>query len=321
MKLRKIYTFVLVLLLGVFLAACDNEEEKTYSILMPQGIPAIALGNLLTDANINFTIVDGPSVLGSELMNNNYDIIVAPVILGAQLYTKGKNNYKLQSVITEGNTFLVSKISKRVNDLKELEGKKIAAYGENTAPDITMKAALVKAGVDLSKVEIVYENSVSDVLSNRFLVDDTIDYILTAEPIVSKMKIALAAKIGEIDVIDLSEELKSEVDLIAQAGIYIRKDIETLPTQLLNKIKNNINKLNNETENYVKSLFEYDGEYSSVFSSLGESIVLTSIPNSSIVYKKAVDYKTSLDKYFAMINKYNSNILSGKEICEDFYQE
>ena len=322
MKFKRILFIIVVTVVALLLIACNEDESPNVKVLMPQGIPSVALGNLLDDEKTNFTIVDGPSVLSAELMKGDYDVIVAPIVLGAQLYTKGTLNYKLKAILTEGNTFLVCKETKKINSLKELEGKKIAAYGENTAPDIAFKAALAVNGVDITKVEIVYENSVSDVLSNRFLIDDSIDFILSAEPIISKIKTVLLNKVGNIEVYDLQEALNSTAEFIPQAGIYVKKDAnEKSIDKFLDKVESNVKSLKDNTEDYVAKLFDYEGEYATVFSSLGEQVILTSIPNSSIVYKNAKQNKNTLDKYFEMINTYNNKILSGKTIDEYFYQD
>ena len=123
-----------------------------------------------------------------------------------------------------GNSFLVCKKEKSVESLKDLEGKKIAAYGQNTAPDIVLKAALEAKGVDVTKIEFVYENSVQDVLTNRLIADSTVDYVLCAEPVISKIEISLKAKVGEISKIDLQNELNDELSLIPQAGIFVNKE-------------------------------------------------------------------------------------------------
>lgn len=324
--MRKIKIIVMLLMLVFVAVSCENnngnvqEEEKIVKVLMPEGIPAVALGGLFEDSKMEITVVSGPSVLSSELIKKDYDVIVAPIILGAQLYTKGSLNYKLNSILTMGNSFLVCKKDKEVASLKDLEGKKIAAYGQNTAPDIVLKAALEAKGVDVSKIEFVYENSVQDVLTNRFMVDSTVDYILCAEPVISKIEVSLKAKVGEISKIDLQEELKEELSLIPQAGIFVNKELDDdTIKKLTDKVKGNVSYLNTNTEAYVDKLSAYKGDYSYIFENLGKEVILKSIPNSSIVFLDAKENVETLNKYFNMINKFNSKILNNNTIDEKFY--
>ena len=105
--MKKIFS-LLILVLLVLLCSCGKSENEI-KVLCPEGIPSIALGKTICDEKYDYTIVSGSSVLSSELMLNNYDIIVSPIILGAQLYNQGKSNYKLESIITLGNSYLVFK--------------------------------------------------------------------------------------------------------------------------------------------------------------------------------------------------------------------
>lgn len=324
--MKKIRILIVLLLLVFVTIGCgkgkeENEEEtKVVKVLMPEGIPAVALGGLFEDKELDITVVSGPSVLSSELIKDEYDVIVAPIILGAQLYTKGSLKYKLNSVLTMGNSFLVCKKEKSVESLKDLEGKKIAAYGQNTAPDIVLKAALEAKGVDVTKIEFVYENSVQDVLTNRLIADSTVDYILCAEPVISKIEISLKAKVGEISKIDLQNELKDELSLIPQAGIFVNKELDDKTIQKLsNKVKDNVSYLNTNTEAYVDKLMAYKGDYSYIFENLGKDVIVNSVPNSSIVCLNAKENIETLNKYFSMINKFNSKILNNNTIDENFY--
>lgn len=324
--MRKIKIIVILLMLVFVTVSCKNnngneqEEEKVVKVLMPEGIPAVALGGLFEDSKMEITVVSGPSVLSSELIKKDYDVIVAPIILGAQLYTKGSLNYKLNSILTMGNSFLVCKKDKGVVSLKDLEGKKIAAYGQNTAPDIVLKAALEAKDVDVSKIEFVYENSVQDVLTNRLMVDSTVDYVLCAEPVISKIEVSLKAKVGEISKIDLQEELKEELSLIPQAGIFVNKELDDdTIKKLTDKVKGNVSYLNTNTEAYVDKLSAYKGDYSYIFENLGKEVIFNSIPNSSIVFLDAKENVETLNKYFNMINKFNSKILNNNTIDEKFY--
>lgn len=319
--MKKILLFILLILL--VLSGCNKKNSEVINILTPEGIPAIALGGLFDDENYNFKTVAGSDLLSGELIKGEYDIVVAPIILGAQLYAKESlDKYQLQAIITLGNSYLVCKKENKIESLKELEGKKIAAYGKNTAPDIVLKEALKVGGVDLEKVDIVYENSVQDVLTNRFLTDDSIDYILSAEPIITRMKTKLANKVGEIEAIDLQEALKEKMEMIPQAGIFVNKDLDQ---NTLNKFKEdlgeNVIELNENPSNYATSLVNLTSENKRIFESIGVDVIEASVPGSMIVYKDAYNNKDVLDKYFEMINDGNLNILNGAKINENFYRK
>jgi len=318
--MKKIISYVLILFLLCGLLSCSKQKESI-KILSPEGIPAIALGGLLTNEDYDITLVNGANVLSVELMKDEYDIIVAPIIMGAQLYIKGEINYQLKSIITLGNSFLVFKKEDHINSLKDLEGQTVASYGQNTAPDILFKAALINQGVDIEKINFVYEDSVASVLSNRFMGKDNIKYILCAEPIISKMETALKSKIGDIEKINLQECLSNEISNIPQAGIFVRKETKNNYDFFFTQIKENIEFLNLNPSEYAKTITTIDSEYQTVYTNLGENLIINSIPNSMIVYMEASKYKKDLNTYFSIINKYNEKILNNGEIDEEFYKE
>jgi len=310
-----IITLVLVLSLSMF--SCKKEEERL-KVLLPEGIPSIALGALFDNDDIEFTTVNGSDMLSSALIDGEYDVVVAPIIMGATLYTKNIKNYKLASTITLGNSYIVGLKSNEISDLKELEGEKIASYGENTAPDIVLKAALVKAGVDLSKVEFVYENSVADVFANRFMSNDACKYILSAEPIISKMEVKKYNGENSLFRFDLQEVLKDDIEYILQAGIFVRDNGKNYD-DFLNKVSNNVTYLNNNTLEYVDTLFALKSDKKIIFENIGKNVIVKSIPSSNIYFIKAKENKDKFDKYFDMINTYNKNILKENVIDEAFY--
>lgn len=316
-KLFVILPLIILMVIGLF-GCKKTEEEVKLNILLPEGIPSISLGGLFDDANYTYTTVSGASLLSSALIGNEYDVIIAPVVLGAQLYAKNTNLYALASILTTGNSYLVSRSEDKISSLKELEGQTIASYGQNTAPDIVLKAALSASGVDLDTITFVYESSVSDVFTNRFLVSEPVKYILSAEPVISKMEVKKFGDDG-LSKIDLQEVLKDEMEVIPQAGIFVRKDLDKDVKTFLEKVEENITSLNNDPTSYATLLLNLTSEKKTIFTSLGEDVLIKSIPGSNITYKNALSNKTLLDAYFAMINKYNSNILGGNTIGEEFY--
>ena len=318
MKKIRLGLIVLIMLICFSLFACNKEtkEEKHLNVLLPEGIPSVAIGGLFDDENYKFETVDGAQLLSGALIKGEYDVIIAPIILGAQLYTKSNNKYKLAAVLTTGNSYLVSKKENAISSLKDLEGETIASYGENTAPDIVLKAALVASGVDLSAVTIVYENSVSDAFSNRFAVQNGVKYVLSAEPIITKME--QNKYTDGLSKIDLQAVLHDQISVIPQAGIFVL-DNDTDYSSFLYKVKNNVTNLNNNSEEYADKLLNLKSELKRIFEKLTKPVIVNSIPNSNIVYLNALENKTTLDNYFALVNNYNSNILNNNTINTDFY--
>lgn len=318
-KFKTLMVLPLLILLLVSMFGCAKKEKVELKILSPEGIPCVALGSLFDEENYTFDTVTGSDLLSSNLISGEYDVIVAPIIMGAQLYTKETSKYQLASILTLGNSYLVSKTSDAIESLTELEGQTVASYGKNTAPDIILKAALVASGVDLDKVTFVYENSVADVFTNRFMVTDPVKYILSAEPVISKMEIKKFNGDNSLTKINLQAVLKDELAVIPQAGIFVKKDLDKDVSDFLNMVKESTESLNSDANTYTEKLFNLVSEKKSIFESLTKEVIIKSIPGSNITYMKASDNKTVLDAYFEMISTYNANILGGKTVDEGFY--
>lgn len=301
--MKKIITILVLLFI---LCGCNGKKEEV-KLLIPDGIPTIAIGGLFEDEDINVNIVSGTDLLSSELLQSNYDIIVAPITLGATLYLKGKSNYKLDSIITFGNTYLVSE--KKLDSLKDLEGKTIGAYGLNNTPDFILKLALDKEKVN---VKIEYENSVNDVVSNRF-VNNSLEYILCAEPVLTNLEVKMKY---QFNIINLQEVLKDELTLIPQAAIFVKDKIDT---KLLNKIKSNIQSLNENPTAYASKVIKLDKDKYPTFNKLGEEIIARSIPRSNIGFVNAHENIDAINKFFTLLNRYNPNIFNNQIPNEDFY--
>ena len=80
-------------------------------MLCPSGAPTLAFLSSYEEitANGKFDVVDGSDLLVSELSkaDSEYDVIVAPINVGAQLLAKGATTYRLDSVLTWGNLYVV----------------------------------------------------------------------------------------------------------------------------------------------------------------------------------------------------------------------
>jgi NitT/TauT family transport system substrate-binding protein len=301
--MKKMITMILMFLI---LCGCNGKQTEV-KILIPDGIPTIALGGLFDEANIKADVVAGADLLSSELLQNNYDLIVAPITLGATLYLKGKTSYRLDSIITFGNTYLVSE--KKLDSLQDLEGKTIGAYGLNNIPDMILQLALEKANV---QAQIEYENSVNDVVSNRF-VNKALDYILCAEPVLTNLEVK---KQYHLNIINLQDVLKDEITFIPQAAIFVKDGVKQ---SILNKIKNNIENLNANPDSYVKKLMTLDQDKYPTFNKLGEDIITRSIPRSNIGFVKASDNQEDINKFFTLLNNYNPNLFNNQMPDEGFY--
>lgn len=306
--LKKVFGVFLVLLVFI-LASCKKDENlQKIKIIVPNGTPLVAVGDLLSNENYEFEVVSGADLLTAALVKKDYDVVIAPITASSKLYLLKGIEYKFAAVITTGNNYLVTKGSS--DKISDVNGKKIIAYGMNNTPDIVMKAALELNNIT---ADIEYQSSVNDVVPFFVNSDSEYDYILTAEPTLTMLKLKYNL---DLNVIDLQKELESEIEMIPQAGIFVLnngKDKEI--KNFLKDVKANIEFLNNNSDKYYEKVSN-NHEY---FTKLGEEVLEASLKTSNIKYYGAKENIETINKYYDLLNKYNNALLNGKTPDENFY--
>lgn len=294
---------VVILLLGVVIISggCKKDLEKI-KVLLPSGAPLMAIGDLLDSEEFEFTVVNGADPLSAALISGEYDMVIAPLNLGAKLYTAGKTSYKLDSIITSNNTYLISREDFKVEDLNE---KTILGYGKNSTPDIVLKVVLAQKGIN---AQIEYQTSVADVMSLFLANESSSKYSLSAEPQVTLIK----NKVKDITVIDLVNVF-GEGQIFPQACLYVKADKDY--SDYLKLIEKNIKSLNSKPEKYAESIISKH----TYFETLGKDVLAESLPKCNIVYLKASQNKEAVNNYVDYLNTYANPILGGKTVDDGFY--
>jgi NitT/TauT family transport system substrate-binding protein len=282
------------------------QEKQTVRILTPDGIPSIALGGLMDEWDIG--VVSGADLITSELLKADYDIIIAPLTAAAKTYILGNTAYQCHAVLTTGNTYLVKEADG--SDAFDLEGKKLGAYGQNNIPDLLLQMYL---GQNEMNPFIQYEASVNDVVSNQVLASEPSDFFILAEPFLSLLEIQHQK---ELTILDLQTELDI-LPFVPQAGVFIKKG--TVNTVFLNELEENIRFLKENPMEYAEKLLLISPVIAPAFTYLGEEVIRSSLPRSSIVYYPIEEYQSTVELFFETVNAFNVNILGGEVPDEAFY--
>ena len=308
--MKKVLYLLLIILTGTIFVGCGKKED--IKLLTPNGTPFISVGNLINEKGLTIDNVDGSEPLINELSSNTYDIILAPITAGTKLYIKDISKYKLDSIVTINNTYIVSRKTTTLNSISDLEGKSILAYGQNNTPDIALKEALgdVQATITYTdSVQTAVTTFVGNTQDPSNPPANTPEYILIAEPSLTQVQERFKM---ELNILDLSQEMNTN---IYQAGIFINPESDQKRVgKIIEKIEENIKYLNEKPEEYAKSIVSKNR----VFETLTENIIAKSIPKSNINYEKAKTAKEKLETFFKMINTYNPQIIGGVP-NEDFY--
>lgn len=299
---KKVAIFILVILI-IGLVGCKKDKE-TIRVIVPNGTPLIAIAGVENDKVISEN-VSGPSSLIAAMTAKTHDIIIAPITTGAKLYIEEASKYKLDSIITFSNLYLVS--NKPLDNIIDLDGKKIVGYGQGTTPGIILEKSLEHIETD-----ILYVSSVSDAASYLINQNDEYDYVLLSEPVLSNTYSHFNNKLY---IIDLGELLKDELPMIPQAGIFVNPESlnSTLIIEYIKQVKENIININTNPESYAKKI-ESKNEW---LRSMTEERIKLSIPKSNIDFIKA-NNNNDLKIFFDFLNETNKDILSGA-VDENYY--
>lgn len=304
--MKRIINFFLLLFSFVFLTGCS--EDAKLKVTLPNGIPLISVAGTLTE-DIEYNNVTGPNLLVTAFTSKEADIIIAPINLGAKLYNSGNSSYKLDSVIGFLNTYIVS-IDEPLTSLADLDGKTLAAFGETNIPGITLRCALASENVNPN---ITYYNAINDGVA--FFLNGDYQYLLTSEPVLSNLR----KKVSNLKYLSIADVLHetTELDLVPQAAIFVNSESKNTRkiASFITAVENNITNLNKDPQGYANFIYQKD-EY---LESMKEGLIASSIPLSNIEFKKAIDIKEDIEKFFNLLLVEDAALVGGKLPDQAFY--
>jgi len=235
--LRKLISLLVVLLVLVGCAKKVEEtpkeevQTKSFSILCPNGAPALSLLDFVGDDKYDLDFVDGADVLQAEFTKGEKDFIIAPINLGYK-FSEKTSNYELKGVVTWGNLYVIGK-----DDSIKLDGK-IACFGEAAVPGKIINYIVEKSGYTPN---ITWFPSVADA-ATAFLTGE-FDYAIVAEPYLTN----LGFQSGDFKVLGSVSELYKQVtglESFPQAALFVKKSLvdssDSIIDEVTNKIKETI---------------------------------------------------------------------------------
>ena len=306
--MKKILSIITLLLLTLVVSSCGNKNQEV-NIICPSGTPLLSIVNYMSEhPEANVEVAQGSDPLVVAFTKEYYDVIVAPVNLGAKFYnTNGK--YILAKTIVWGNLYIASK--NEMSSIDDLNNKKLVVFGKNSTPDIIIEAIL-NSRTDLN-VELEYVQDVQE--ANALLVSGKAEYIVTAEPSISKIKDAKGFK-----TLDLQDEYSkiSGTKSYPQAGIFIlktKKD-DSLIKSVLNSLESSVKDTNKNPEYTAKKAVEIND----TFKTLGEEALVKAIPNCHFSIESKKNEKLAVEKYLElMISLGFSKQVGDKVPDEEFF--
>lgn len=296
-SIKKINNFIL-LFLAILLITSTGCIKKEIRVIVPEGMPYIAIGGLEGKMKVKIDRVSGSAALKAAFVANDYDIIVAPFNLGVQLYNAKQSTYTVDSIIGLNNLYVISQPNLDLLTLSDITqtDKPLLAFGQGNTPDLALQAALKSQNV---QKEIEYMNTVNEVMP--FFTSKKYDFVLSAEPVLTIMKFNQNLLFNSLNLQDYVDAPIIQVAIFANDNENKKDRI----TEVLIQIKTNINDMYDDPYTYARNLVKKN-DY---FANIGEKVLIECVKNSNIRYRKATNYRIEINQYLNMI---------GYEIPNDF---
>ena len=281
-----------VLLMALLLTGCVNSEKTSEfkSILSPAGAPALSVIPFALEDKETVSIVSGTENLQAAFVapDSEFSIIIAPINLGVNLINNNKTKFRLHSVVTWGNLFVV----KDENN----QQKKIALFGDKAVPGLVYNN--VKKALGYSDYEELWLPSVAD--AQKALISGEVSVALLAEPVVSAT-MAKAKELNKTFVIakDVQEVYASVsgVSNYPQAGLFVLEGSNY--DKQIKMISDYVSKANTDSTQLVKDIESLSPEYLGVPNA---QIIGKALKNMNVDVKKASDVKQELVAFLKLFN-------------------
>ncbi len=140
-------------------SANGTSAKTTLTVSAPDGAPALAIAKFIadnetfgTELTFNYNVIKS-NTIPVVYRGAQADIIIMPVNIASKFYNTDSNAsdpYKMVSVITHGNFYIISTEKITVDDLK---GKQVAVPNQNAVPDWTFRLTMKKYNLEVYNVE------------------------------------------------------------------------------------------------------------------------------------------------------------------------
>ncbi|MCF7924299.1 MAG: hypothetical protein K9L64_04230 [Candidatus Izimaplasma sp.] len=299
---------ILIIIFIGLLVGCQT-HEKEYKVIVPNGTPSIAQSHIEYNQNeLNYSIdrVSGPQSLVAAFTSGNYDFIIAPINLGANLYQK-QSPYQLAAIITWGNLQFIS--NTQIDDLSDLEGETIIAFGEGTINQMILETVI--NSYDYIDPPIIDYSASSTQESMMMFLQEENQIAVLAEPTTSIAK-TMTESIYSLDISTLWKGIVGQSSF-PQAGVFVNNNLTTQEiTTYLEYLEISINFALENPEITGINCQEMNYPFS-------DDIITNSIHQIHYEYKLISEVKPTITTFMEMIYNFNPELIGDFLPNDEFY--
>lgn len=309
--MKKILSIISIAIFSVLLISCSPKDNKitneniNATLICPDGLPAIAISNLISDEEndkeitINYSIEKTTDTLLSELMKGESDLAIVPSNLALQAYKKDLG-YKIAGTVGWGSLYLVS--TEEVDSLLDLEGCEIYNTGKGLTPDIVFKNILENNNIDENDITFSYVGAASELVP--LVISGQANYAVLPEPVLS----TVMAKNDNIKIIcNLNDEWKKTHDVengYPQSTLLIKEEF-------YNKIKDSglydeiIDKFIEAEEWAINNPQLVAEQCEKLGITVNRDVIDEALKNSNLAFTKIENCEQEYETYFSIIDENN----------------
>jgi len=166
--------------------SCSDKTSDTIKIGLLEGPSAISfiksIDNppIINGKKVEFIIKAEPQQIQALMLQKKIDFSVLPTVMAANLFNKGVD-YKILACPIWGTLYILSKDS-TIENLNNLENKKISVFGQNLTSDILLRKLLKMNGIKNVKIDYTFTSN-SELAQG--LLNNKISTAIISEPMVS----------------------------------------------------------------------------------------------------------------------------------------
>lgn len=298
-------------------AACGKTDDA-YSVYAPDGAPALALCNAISQngESFDYRVVD-PSLINTYVTGEApaADFCVLPVNAAAKLLGSGEV-YQLLGTVTNGNLYFLTAGENEAltsENLSLLEGKTVGVVQLNNVPGLTLQVVLNKHGLEYQIVDGLEAEKAENKV-NLLAVDATnvtpaygCDYYLCPEPAATtKIKgTATAAKpfkaAGDLQKLYGGEEGYPQAALVAKKSVPA-----DVIARMIGYMEGSAEYLKTASAETVLTLLEEKRTQGLAPAFNANNLNATVIANCSVAFTAAKSCKEKVNAYLAEIIAVNA---------------
>ena len=147
-RMRSLKRMFCMLLLLLLLSSCAGQGQQVQLAVL-KGSTGLGAVQLMQNERYSVSLSSDASELMAKLINGQLDIAALPTNAAAMAYAKTGGQVQMLAINTLGVLYLLEQ-GQDIDELADLEGKTIVAFGQGANPEYVLEYLLERSGVSVT---------------------------------------------------------------------------------------------------------------------------------------------------------------------------